>query len=825
MFFGQVVSSEVIDIIDPSPRIELSENFGIESRFHSIPIVDGALVSPHIVDLKPAQVQEEKQEEAIKKPSRLTVFSYRIKRLFRHPSTREFDVLHPHRPTPSARGTLGEFVKLPFLMLTLPFKRPARKKAAAAKTEEEIVIPPPQPTPNVPEPAPRRIVFAIPENWHRSLASFAAIALVIALPALFLASYAGVTDNASAAVRQTTAALDDLKAAGQGSLALQASAAGQFNQAAEGFSASRTKLRGVTLSLGALLTGNGKKLKDGHRLLAAGEAASLAGAEIASAFEMLEDAPERTLADRVESFMNAFGQAMPHLETALSELEAVSPESLPKEYRGYYDTILTDMRSVHGFTSRLLDSSDAFMDILGADGKRRYLVLFQNDRELRPTGGFIGSYALMDVQDGEIVKTEIPAGGSYDLRGGLTQRVAAPEQLRLVNARWEFQDANWFADFPTSAKTLTWFYEKSGGPTVDGVITVTSSFMEHLLEIVGPVELAEYGKTISSENFFIETQKAVELEYDRSLNRPKQFISDMAPKVLERLVNLNSEELLPLIDVMSRSLAQKHILLHFRNEDEQSLASAYGWAGELKPLDKADFLAVVDSNIAGGKTDGVISADIRHTTDVSNDGTLTNTVTIRRTHHGKKGELFTGIKNINYMRVYVPRGSELISAEGFEAPGEGYFLEADDTLEPSTMLAAVEGQARTDDASGTTITEESGLTVFGNWIQLEPGESKAVRLTYRLPYTLNDLTKTATTAFEKLRDAVGAYSPTAGMRLVVHRQPGAANRRFSSTIRYPTGWTMRSRIPEQATYKDGGLSFEGNLESDLYIGMVLTKTN
>jgi len=827
MFFGQVVSSDVIDFVDPGPKIELTRNFGLETRVRSIRVLNGALMSPHIIDLKPLSATDSKDRPRTEKPARLAILVYTIKQLFRHPSTKEFDALHPSRSVSHAGGTLSEFVKLPFLMLALPFKT-LKKKNAAAKLKESvpvIVDQPEEPVPAGRTARQKRIFFAIPENWHRSLASFAVIAVVIALPALFLASYASVTDTASAAARQTTAALDDLKAAGKGSLRLQAAAAGQFNRAAEGFSASRTKLRGVTLSLGALLTGNSKKLKDGHRLLAAGESASLAGAEIASAFELLEEGPERSLTTRVSSFLGAFGRTMPHLETALSELEAVSPESLPKEYRDYYATILTDMRSVHGFASRLLASSDAFMNILGADGKRRYLVLFQNDRELRPTGGFIGSYALMDIQDGEIVNTEIPAGGSYDLRGGLSQRIAAPEQLRLVNARWEFQDANWFADFPTSATTLTWFYEKSGGPTVDGVIAVTSTFMESLLEIVGPVELKEYGKTISSENFFIETQKAVELEYDRNLNRPKQFISDMAPKVLEHLINLEKEDLMPLIDSVSRSLAEKHILLQFRNEEEQGLASAYGWSGELKPLDKADFLAVIDSNIAGGKTDGVISANIRHVTDVSPDGSLINTVTIRRTHHGVKGDLFTGIKNIDYMRVYVPQGSELISAEGFEAPGDGYFLEADETLEPSTLLAAVEGNARIDEESDTVITEESGLTVFGNWIQLEPGESKAIRLTYRLPYSLNDLVKTPMTAFEKLKDAVGAYSPTAGMRLVVQRQPGASNRHFSSTIRYPAGWSIRSRIPEQAIYRDGGLSFEGSLESDLYVGMVLTKTN
>ena len=90
---------------------------------------------------------------------------------------------------------------------------------------------------------------------------------------------------------------------------------------------------------------------------------------------------------------------------------------------------------------------------------------------------------------------------------------------------------------------------------------------------------------------------------------------------------------------------------------------------------------------------------------------------------------------------------------------------------------------------------------------------------------MNELINNPTSGFDKLRAKIGAFTPTAGMRLIVHRQPGASNRIFSSTIRFPYGWSIRSRIPEQAEFRDGGLSFKGELDHDLYVGMVLTKTN
>ena len=91
----------------------------------------------------------------------------------------------------------------------------------------------------------------------------------------------------------------------------------------------------------------------------------------------------------------------------------------------------------------------------------------------------------------------MPPGGVYDLQGNLEVLLSSPEPLHILNANWQMQDANWFFDFPTSAKKLMWFYEKSGGPTVDGVIAINSNILPKLLAITGPIELSEFNLTIN----------------------------------------------------------------------------------------------------------------------------------------------------------------------------------------------------------------------------------------------------------------------------------------------------------------------------------------
>ena len=855
IFFGRVVSREVVGFADPgrekAPPRAWSAHQRPATKPKEVPIAASAEVSRHIVDLTPFAYRPfQGPRPELDFEQKVSVFAHAV-RSAAPTAGDEHRSFTPWRPDRKpVRAPIGGFLRLPFALLALPFRSAPRvKRAAAPKPARPAVIVrsfnapslalqvaqmprralpirPVQPAAIKVMPAAPRAKFSfMPQaQWLRRVAAFAVIALVVSLPLMALLSYAGLTRKAGSIAAGAKEAIGGLRDAGGAALGGNGDAEASFGRAAGAFAETRERVDDISVRLAAILTGNGDKLSSGERLLAAGEAAAKAGEELAAGYDAVEGSPE-TVAKKLDRMRLALAAALPHLKAASSELGAVPLRSLPESFRQPFAGIRDDVTGAVADLERATASADVLLDAIGANGKRRYLVVFQNSRELRPTGGFIGSYALMDLKDGSIEKIEIPAGGSYDLRGGLNERIEAPEQLRLVNPRWEFQDANWFADFPTSAQALTWFYEKSGGPTVDGVIAVTSNVMEDLLAAVGPVEMPEYGKTIDAENFHLETQKSVEIEYDKETNRPKQIISDMAPKLLKKLIDGGAKDMPKLASAFGKALAAKDVQVWFRDAEAQTAAAGFGWTGELAPPKDGDFLAVIDTNIAGGKTDAAVKEDIRHETRIEESGAIVDTVTVTRTHTGRKGELFSGIKNIDYLRLYVPQGSELLSAEGFEAPGAGYFLPADDTLKPSTLLAAVEGQPKTDAKSGTRVSEESGLSVFGNWVQLEPGETRSVKVSYRLPFRVQDLVRAPETRLEKVRQALGAWSPTAAMKLVVRKQPGARQRTFASRIDLPKGWRVESSLPAEARPDAGGLALETALDRDLFVGMLLVNRN
>lgn len=327
---------------------------------------------------------------------------------------------------------------------------------------------------------------------------------------------------------------------------------------------------------------------------------------------------------------------------------------------------------IHANIRELLSVSDALLSILGHERSQRYLVMFQNNNELRPTGGFMGSYALLDIDRGEIKKIDIPGGGTYDVQGQLTEYVKPPRPMRVIADRWEFQDANYFPDFAASAEKIMWFYEEAGGPSVDGVIAINATFFEALLDIIGPIEMPEYGVIITSDNFFDTIQKQVEFEYDKEENKPKQIIADMAPIALNRLLQSGSQGILDVVSTLETGLQARELQFYFVQEKLQKIMAEKGWSGAIKQTN-GDYLNVVSTNIAGGKTDAVTLRDYDLEVDISDDGSITNTLTITHTHDGDPNGVFTDIPNVDYLRVYVPDGSELLSVKGFNPPGDNLF--------------------------------------------------------------------------------------------------------------------------------------------------------
>ncbi len=535
---------------------------------------------------------------------------------------------------------------------------------------------------------------------------------------------------------------------------------------------------------------NPEQYRGAKALLEVGEKSSEAGKVLALGFAKVFDDERRSLIERIKVLGTYAKAALPLLEDAENASVHIRADHVPEKFRQDVKMLPEKLNQATLAVRELRSVSEALVKFLGDGEFRNYLLVFQNDSELRPSGGFMGSVAEVRIVDGELQSVYVPEGGPYDLKSQLTQRVQSPEPMHLINPLWQFQDANWFADFYKSAEKINWFWSKSGQPTVDGIVAVNASFMEDVLRVIGPIEMPEYGKVIDADNFYTETQKSVELEYDKKENKPKKFIGDMFNKLLVKVKDMSKEEWLRLAAAASEGLNTKDIQVAMFRPEEQEFVQQFGWGGTFKETD-GDFLAIVEANIAGQKTDRVVQESVLHEVNIAEDGTIENKVHLNRVHKGVKNELFYGVRNVSYIRFYLPKGVEVIKAEGFLPPPENLFKKplASDLKDPA--LKVIEETAKPGPGD-VWIAEEDGLTVVGGWLQLDPGRSQDVIISYSLPFTVQDILNSMD---EDLPEPAKREQARAAYLMLYTSQSGKA-RELTQRIVIDSVWDMEWRRSE-----------------------------
>lgn len=372
-----------------------------------------------------------------------------------------------------------------------------------------------------------------------------------------------------------------------------------------------------------------------------------------------------------------------------------------------------------GLGSEILKESVPLSQILptlaGYPATSTYLVVLQNSDELRPTGGFIGTYGILATHDGDIVRLNTHDIYHLDMPSQGHVKIIPPEPIKLyLNPDWYMRDANWSPDWPTSAKQLEWFYHLENQYLVGvnninnfsgnwtGVIAINPRLVSNLLTLVGPITID--GQTYTSANFSQLLEFEVEQGYVESGTskwQRKEVIGKILKELKIRLFNLPASQWADVLTVLKKTFESKDLMLYFDEPSINSIAQVNNWGGEVKST-KSDYLMLVDSNFASLKTDRVMSRDLNQKIERDANG-LKATLNITYHNTGTAKDWRTD-RYKNYLRLYVPEGSKLITFEGAEVP-------------PATMI-------------------ENHKTVFGSLIYVELNSSKTITISYYLPASI-----------------------------------------------------------------------------------------
>lgn len=441
-----------------------------------------------------------------------------------------------------------------------------------------------------------------------------------------------------------------------------------------------------------------------------------------------------------------------------------------------------------------LDAASAVPDLLGADGPRTYLIIAQNEDELRPTGGYITGVGEVRVEDGSIVAMTFR--DSYAVDDFTRPYPDPPEPLRRYMGidLWVFRDSNWSPDFPTAARQAIALYRPGDPVTVDGVIALDQYAVKELVSAVEPLWVEGAADPLTAETVIPYLRRSWEPE-DGALTgewwrQRKSFMGPLAEALWAR-IRAGDVDWPRLAETVVRLLDEKHLLLYVPHPTVAPLLAEWGWDGSLRPAG-GDFLMVVDANVGYNKASARVQETITYEVDLRRNPPQA-TLTLVYTHTVPTGapcvpesrydpvyEQMVARCYWDYLRVYVPEGSRLLDATRIPIPGEALWSGETEPGDVTVRLA-----------------DEGPLLSLETLLLLPPGAIQTRSFTWELP--ANVLT---------WREDEGVYI------LRVQKQPGTVGRPLTVRIRLEEGDTLLSADPSSSVSEGATVIFQTRLDRD-----------
>lgn len=446
-----------------------------------------------------------------------------------------------------------------------------------------------------------------------------------------------------------------------------------------------------------------------------------------------------SLIDNLQANFSVLEKLSTEFKNQARKIKDLSPK-LSAIYEVFDKNYLTINLSIY----RAEEVLSAFNSILKSPQETKILLLFQNPTEIRPAGGFIGSFGYIALNKGSV--QEIKIDDIYNADRQLNIKVAPPRELSAITTIWGARDANWFFDFPMSAEKVSYFLENSKlfsdlGTKFENIIAINTNLLESFLEITGPIEIPEYNLTIDRSNFLKEIQFEVEAGRDKKPGQnPKRVLSFLAPILIDKLKNLDDNGKIKMINIFKEAVAQKDIMAFSKNESVQKIFLEYNLSGESFSIPKdwnGDYLAVINTNVAGGKSDAFISQQIQLESQILEDGTISDNLKITRSHTGQnEKDWWYKAVNKNYVKILTPKQSELISIKNNDTSPYKYISPAKNLIKDPD-LQNMENSLIYNEEYKIWQGGDNNKNILGTWFDTAAGKTKTLEASFKQSGKIN----------------------------------------------------------------------------------------
>ncbi len=423
-------------------------------------------------------------------------------------------------------------------------------------------------------------------------------------------------------------------------------------------------------------------------------------------------------------------------------------------------------------------------EVLGLDGKRReYLVLLQNEMELRATGGFIGSYGILSFENGRLVSFDIK--DVYEADGQLQGHVEPPEEIKkyLGEAAWFLRDSNWKPSFPEATKDIQWFFEKETGRRVDGVIGIDLAVVKEMINATGEIFVPDFKEKVNKDNLYEQAEYYSESKFFPGSVQKASFLSGVGKQLFEEISKLKTGQRWTLLLGMANSLEKNDLQIVLNEPVANQVINDLGWDGEIfggkcsTAACYADYLFVVESNLGVNKANYFLYRSMEQKIDIKETGIerilRINYENLARTTNWPGGDYK------NYLRVYLPLDVQVAG-----------------------VTVTTGGVPQEIALNQVKMTNMYGKRELGFLVTVPISKKVVVEIRYG-------------SKLDQMKDKFSYL-------LYIQRQPGFGDTGMINLVSVPTGW-QPMQVQPAASVVGGKLLFNQKLESDIKMGVEMAK--
>jgi nucleoside-diphosphate-sugar epimerase len=390
-------------------------------------------------------------------------------------------------------------------------------------------------------------------------------------------------------------------------------------------------------------------------------------------------------------------------------------------------------------------------ELLGVNQRKRYLILFQNESELRSTGGWLTSYGVIGIEGGQI--RELFVDDIYNADGTLrvqNKKYIPPRSMMttLEITNWSFSLVNWYPDLlDTLAEAEPFIKDLGKGNSLDGLITIDVSFIQKLLERWDGIEVPGESRIITSDNIYSKIFDMHE-EFTPGSTQKTTFLANLANEIVKKLLSMNVTELIEIGDIFEESLNEKHLQATFKNRDAYSFFNHRRWANSMDSRYNNAPIAI-DWNWGGNKANLYLDKNHNLTVNIKDLDTIDFSYSIT-VENSSATETYPEGNYINYQRVYIPSEATVLRINGIEE-------------------------------NEYSIYKESGFKVIGGWFNIPIKKTNTLEIAYRIERNADSSNFPLTIEDQNVF-----------LNLTLFKQPGEKRNAYRLDLTYPSTWNLEN---------------------------------